>query len=216
MFGDDSTSEWDAPTNGRFYARVERHDYARSVGQLPDLVDRASSSNQFSRGPVRRRPAVEDRWRHVRFGERRSTTDVPGAEPGTLDSREEFRGTGGSLYYLHRQDITRGSERLWIDVRDETSGITLQRIQLVPGIDYEMSYLQGRIMLRAPPPFCCRWQYARAARQPERQSCVARGELRIFAGAQRCGEQRLRRSPEHVGERQPAARIQRLPTGRCG
>jgi outer membrane protein OmpA-like peptidoglycan-associated protein len=150
VFGDDSTSEWDAPTNGRFYARVERHD-SRAVWGNFQTAWTGLELNQFSRGLYGADVQVKTDAA-TSFGERKSTTDLFGAEPGTLNSREEFRGTGGSLYYLHRQDITRGSERLWIEVRDETSAIVLQRLQLIPGIDYELSYLQGRILLRAPLP----------------------------------------------------------------
>jgi outer membrane protein OmpA-like peptidoglycan-associated protein len=148
VFGDDSTSEWDAPTNGRFYARVERRD-SRAVWGNFQTSWTGLELNQFSRGLYGAEVLAKSE-ESTSFGERKSVTDVFAAEPGTLNSREEFRGTGGSLYYLHRQDITRGSERLWLEVRDETSGVTLQRTQLVPGSDYEMSYLQGRILLQAP------------------------------------------------------------------
>ena len=150
VFGDDSTSEWDAPTNGRFYARLERHE-SRAVWGNFQTAWTGLEFNQFSRG-LYGADVLAKSDASTSFGERKATTDMFAAEPGTLNSREEFRGTGGSLYYLHRQDITRGSERLWIEIRDQTSGITLQRTQLVPGIDYEMSYLQGRILLRAPLP----------------------------------------------------------------
>ena len=33
------------------------------------------------------------------FGEKQRSVDAFWAEPGTLASRQEFRGTGGSLYY---------------------------------------------------------------------------------------------------------------------
>lgn len=148
IYGDDSTSVWDAPTNGRFYTRIEHRD-SRAVWGNFQTAWTGLELNQFSRslygGEVFLKSDAS-----TSFGERRSTTDAFAAEPGTLNSREEFRGTGGSLYYLHRQDITRGSERLWIEVRDEISGITLQRTQLIPGLDYELSYLQGRVLLRAP------------------------------------------------------------------
>lgn len=147
-YGDDSTTEWDAPTNGRFYARVDHHD-SRAVWGNFQTSWTGLEFNQFSRNLYGADVLLKSE-QSTQFGERRSTTDAFAAEPGTLDSREEFRGTGGSLYYLRRQDITRGSERLWIEVRDETSGITLQRTQLIPGLDYELSYLQGRILLRAP------------------------------------------------------------------
>ena len=45
------------------------------------------------------------------FGEKKLVADVFAAEPGTVGTREEFRGTGGSLYFLQRQDILAGSER---------------------------------------------------------------------------------------------------------
>lgn len=43
----------------------------------------------------------------------------------TLGAREEL-GTGGSLYYLRHQDITVGSERVWIEVRDKDSGLVIE------------------------------------------------------------------------------------------
>lgn len=150
VYGDDSTSEWDAPTNGRAYARIEHHD-SRAVWGNFQTTWTGLELNQYSRslygGDLYLKSDIA-----TAFGERRGTVDVFAAEPGTLDSREEFRGTGGSLYYLHRQDITRGSERLWIEIRDAVSGVPVSRTQLVPGLDYELSYLQGRILLRAPLP----------------------------------------------------------------
>ena len=38
------------------------------------------------------------------LGERRTMVTGFAAEPGTIASWEEFRGTGGSLYYLRHQD----------------------------------------------------------------------------------------------------------------
>jgi hypothetical protein len=78
--------------------------------------------NQFSRGLYGAGVLLKSQA-VTSHGERRLTQDLFAAEPGTLNSREEFRGTGGSLHYLNRQDITRGSERLWVEVRDQTSGI---------------------------------------------------------------------------------------------
>ena len=150
VYGDDSTSEWDAPTDGRFYARLEHHDSHIIWGNFQTAWT-GLEFNQFSRGLYGADMQLKTDAA-TGFGERLSTNDIFAAEPGTLNSREEFRGTGGSLYYLHRQDITRGSDRVWVEIRDQTSGITLQRTQLVPDLDYEISYLQGRILLRAPLP----------------------------------------------------------------
>ena len=84
------------------------------------------------------------------FGEKKLTADVFAAEPGTVGSREEFRGTGGSLYYLQRQDVLAGSERLRIELRDKASGMVTGVMNLVPSMDYDIDYLQGRILLTEP------------------------------------------------------------------
>ena len=67
-----------------------------------------------------------------------------------MSSYEEFRGTGGSLYYLRRQDILTGSDRVRIEIRDRASGLVSGVVNLTPGIDYNIDYLQGRILLSEP------------------------------------------------------------------
>ncbi len=84
------------------------------------------------------------------FGEQRFAADVFAAEPGTIASREEFRGTGGSLYFLERQDLLAGSERVRIELRDKTSGLVTGVLNLTPSLDYDVDYLQGRIVLTEP------------------------------------------------------------------
>src|SRR5207244_4281339 len=84
------------------------------------------------------------------FGERRITVDGFAAEPGTLSSYEEFRGTGGSLYFLRHQDILTGSERVRIEMRDKDSRIVTGVVNLRPSVDYDIDYLQGRLLLSEP------------------------------------------------------------------
>ncbi|MCK4708147.1 MAG: flagellar motor protein MotB, partial [Gammaproteobacteria bacterium] len=84
------------------------------------------------------------------FGEKTFKLDLFAAEPGTVNSRDEFRGTGGSLYYLRHQDILSGSDRLRIEVRDRLSGIVLAVNNLVPVLDYDIDTIQGRILLSEP------------------------------------------------------------------
>ena len=81
-------------------------------------------------------------------GASRSTASRP--SPARLPSREEFRGTGGSLYYLRNQDILTGSERLRIEMRDKDSGLVTGVVDLRPVLDYDIDYLQGRILLAEP------------------------------------------------------------------
>lgn len=152
VYGDDSTTVDDAPTQGKFFVRIER-------GQGPDNTQAMWGSfhttwtgTEFTNF---NRALYGGRGRYVSeaitgHGERRARVEVFAAEPGTRQSREEFRGTGGSLYWLRHQDITRGSERVWIEVRDRDTGIVLHTRPLVPVQDYEINAIQGRILLREP------------------------------------------------------------------
>ena len=150
VYGDDSTSVDDAPTRGKFYVRLERGDSHVMWGNFQTQWA-GSELIQYSRGLY----GAKARYRSeatTGFGERQTSVEAFAADPGTLGAREEFRGTGGSLYYFRHQDMTRGSERLWAEVRDKDSGLVIERRQLSPGQDYEINYLQGRVMLREPLP----------------------------------------------------------------
>lgn len=149
-FGDDSTTIEDAPTQGRFYLRVDDGRSQAMWGNFK-LNFGDTELTRVSRGLY----GFHGRYlgdESTSFGEARLKVDTFAAEPGTLAAREEFRGTGGSLYYLRNQDITRGAERVNIEIRDRDSGFVLKRTQLVPSSDYEIDYLQGRVLLSAPLP----------------------------------------------------------------
>lgn len=147
-YGDDSTAVDDAPTQGRFYARVDRGDSHLMWGSfLTRMTGTEFSAYQRALYGARLAHNGEQTTAH---GERRLTLEAFAADPGTVQSREEFRGTGGSLYFLRNQDVVVGSERLWIEVRDAVSGIVVARKPLVAAQDYEMNYFQGRVMLREP------------------------------------------------------------------
>ena len=80
----------------------------------------------------------------------RLVVDGFAAEPGTIGGWDEFRGTGGSLYFLRHQDVLVGSERVRIEIRDKVSGIVTGVVNLSPAIDYDIDYLQGRVLLSEP------------------------------------------------------------------
>src|SRR5271170_5372460 len=44
------------------------------------------------------------------------------------------------------------SEQVWVQVRDRDSGLVLAVTPLVPAQDYDINYVQGRILLRNPLP----------------------------------------------------------------
>jgi flagellar motor protein MotB len=147
-FGDDGTVEETAPTLGKFFVKLNRRENHALWGN-------------FKVGYVGNELALVERGLYganahyqslatTGFGEKRLEVDGFAAEPGTVASREEFRGTGGSLYFLRRQDLLVGSERVRIEVRDKDSGLVSSVVQLRPNLDYDIDYLQGRILLSEP------------------------------------------------------------------
>ncbi len=150
VYGDDSTIVDDAPTQGKFFVRLERDASSVMWGNFQTSWT-GTELTQYSRGLY----GGDLIWKseaQTSFGERRTTLEAFAAEPGTLQSREEFRGSSGSLFYLRRHDITQGSERVWVEIRDKDSGMVLERTLLAPSQDYEINYLQGRLTLRSPLP----------------------------------------------------------------
>jgi flagellar motor protein MotB len=147
-FGDDSTVEEMAPTMGKFFVRLSEGD---NFGQW----------GNFKIGYMNNELAQVDRGLYganlhyqsddtTDFGDQKFALNVFAAEPGTVPSRDEFRGTGGSLYFLQRQDILVGSERVRIELRDKASGIVTGVVNLTPIMDYDIDYLQGRVVLATP------------------------------------------------------------------
>ena len=137
-----------APTLGKFYVKVEHHDDYGLWGNFRiNYLDNELA--QVDRGLY----GLNVHWLSdttTKFGEKRYAIDGFAAQPGTIAGRDEFQGTGGSLYFLHEQDILTGSERVRIEMRDKDSGLVTGTVNLQPSIDYEIDYLQGRIVLAEP------------------------------------------------------------------
>lgn len=150
VYGDDSTTVDDAPTQGKFFVRLARGDSQVMWGSFKTSLTGTEFANYNRALYGARAKVVSDTA--TKYGEKRGTLEVFAADPGTLQSREEFRGTGGSLYYLRNLDITPGSERVWIEIRDKDSGLVLKSQQLVAVQDYEVNSLQGRVILREALP----------------------------------------------------------------
>ena len=147
-FGDDGIVADMAPTLGKFFVEAGRGDnYGRwgsfNVGYMNNELA------QVDRGLYGANVHYQSTTT-TSFGDQRFAIDGFTAEPGTIASWEEFRGTGGSLYFLRRQDILQGSERVRIEIRDRASGLVTGVVNLTPAIDYDVDYLQGRILLNTP------------------------------------------------------------------
>jgi len=147
-FGDDSNIVENAPTSGKFFVKVQRQsDYALWGNFIAKYVD--TDLAHVDRGLYGANGHYESKD-VTAFGEKKFVLDGFAAEPGTIGGRDEFRGTGGSLYFLRNLDVMGGSDRLRIEVRDKDSDIVLGVKALVPALDYDIDYIQGRILLSQP------------------------------------------------------------------
>ncbi|HEU4428803.1 MAG TPA: flagellar motor protein MotB, partial [Myxococcota bacterium] len=147
-FGDDGTVTDAAPTSGKFYAKLTNGDSHLLWGNF-HAGYLANELAQVDRGLY----GANARYQSLATtgaGETRIVFDAFAADPGTVASRDEFRVTGGSLYWLNRQDLLVGSERLRLEVRDKDSGIVSSVVHLRPTVDYDIDYLQGRVLLSEP------------------------------------------------------------------
>ncbi len=148
VYGDDSTTVEDAPTSGRFYVRIERGKSHVLWGNFKTRIN-GTELARFERGLYGAHAQLRT-GKTTTHGEPVAELEAFAAQPGTLPQRDELRGTGGSAYFLRRQDINQGSEQVTIEERDRVTGLVVERTILRPGEDYDIDYVQGVIILRRP------------------------------------------------------------------
>jgi flagellar motor protein MotB len=147
-FGDDGVVKEMAPTLGKFYIKASRgENYGMwgnfKVGYMDNELAHVDRGLYGANGHYGSEATTS-------FGEQRIAVNGFAGAPGTIPSYEEFRGTGGSIYFLHHQDILTGSESVRIEIRDKVSGIVTGVVNLQYPLDYTIDYLQGRILLSQP------------------------------------------------------------------
>jgi hypothetical protein len=147
-YGDDSTLVEDAPTQGRVYLRVNTENSQLVVGNFVMQANGAELA-QLDRGLFGALADINSNA-VTSFGARKAQLLAFASDPGTVPAREEFRGTGGSLYFMKRQDVSIGSERVRIEVRDRETGLVIETRELNAQQDYDFDPYQGRLTLLKP------------------------------------------------------------------
>lgn len=147
-FGDDSEIRDATPTSGRFYLKVAKDGNHLLWGDYQSTV----SGNSFVRNErtLYGAQGVFESQESTAQGEAKLSAEVYVAQPDQLVGRETFQGTGGSVYFLRRQDITPGTETITVEIRDSVTGRVVNRQRLIAGRDYRVNYLQGVITLTSP------------------------------------------------------------------
>lgn len=147
-YGDDSTLVDNTPTSGRLYLRIERDGNYLLWGDFDAELTGAelirNDRSLYGLQGVYATPQTMDN------GEAQARIVAYGAQPDRLPQRDVFLGTGGSVYFLERQDISAASENLSIQVRDPISGRVIETVQLQAGSDYDINYIQGIVTLARP------------------------------------------------------------------
>ena len=148
IYGDDSSTIEDAPTQGKFYVRLERGDSRVLWGNFKTEI-KGTEFLRNDRGLYGGNVVLKSD-KMVASGERAGELNAYAAQPGTLPHRDVLRGTGGSAYFLKYQDLTVGSETLYVEIRNPVTGRVVDRRQLRYGHDYDIDYLQGVVLLDKP------------------------------------------------------------------
>jgi len=149
VYGDDSSLIEDAPTQGKLFVKIQKGDSYFLWGNFK-AKNYQTELARIDRGLYGANLHLESKGQ-VENGEKKTELDAFASEPGTVNSRNEFRG-GQSFYVLRNRDIVPGSEQIRVEVRDQFSGLVLQNHSLVYGEDYSVNYILGNITLREPLP----------------------------------------------------------------
>ena len=148
VYGDDSTTYRDIDTMGRFYLRVDWDKNQALWGNYQTGItgtDYAQYIRSLYGAALNWRSNGNNEW-----GDPKTELRAFGSQAQTAPGHNEFLGTGGSLYYLRHTDLLPGSDVVYLEIRDRTTGRAENRVQLTRGADYEIDELQGRIILTRP------------------------------------------------------------------
>ncbi len=148
VYGDDSTTYSDVDSQGAFYVRID-WDKSRALWGNFNTDITANEFAQYNRSLygaqlVYRTPQLTE------YGEYKNLLSGFVSEAQSASAHDEFNATGGSLYYLKKTNVVVGSEKLWIEIREENSTQLVERYPLRVGVDYDVDYFQGRLILAQP------------------------------------------------------------------
>ena len=147
-FGDDSTSEDRTPTAGKIFVRIEKDaNYVQWGNFDSDLGDNGYVRNDRALYGLSAGLSTRDQ---TAAGEPRARVMAYAAQPDMLPQRDTFLGTGGTVFFLEKQDIASASETISVQLRDPDTGRIIETRVLTAGRDYELNYIQGIVSLKRP------------------------------------------------------------------
>lgn len=148
VYGDGSTSVDDAPTSGNLYVRLEKGDSHVMWGDYRTSISGTRLLNHSRE--LYGAQGVYKSDKKTKDGNSKVEVEAYAAQPDSLPQREYYSATGGSVYFLKRQDIIVGSDVVRQIIRDDLSGRIIKTIILQRGKDYTINTTQGLITLAQP------------------------------------------------------------------
>ncbi len=145
IYGDDAVTAVDAESQGQLYFKLEADRSHLMWGNY--RTDQSHTDLARYRRSLYGAQLNLNSNETTRFDDRRTEVSGFWAEAQSVPSRDELRATGGSLYYLKHGDVVIGSERIHVEIREPTSGRVVTSYPMEVGRDYEIDWLQGRVVL---------------------------------------------------------------------
>ncbi|MCB9799588.1 MAG: hypothetical protein H6757_02375 [Candidatus Omnitrophica bacterium] len=84
------------------------------------------------------------------YGDPNRGLDVFWSKSGQRGDHNELAVTGGTLYYLRNRRVVEGSEKIRVEYRDKILNVPIYSYDLQEGVDYDIDYDEGRILLTKP------------------------------------------------------------------
>ncbi|WP_426752856.1 flagellar motor protein [Myxococcus sp. Y35] len=192
-WGDDSVSLMPNPTEARLRLEARHAEHGRAgLGTYRALIqDR--EVGRYHRplfGPYAELQVGKKDSARVGVNAFGGSLTDPVRAVSAVPAHEELRATGGSLYYLGAASVAEGSELVRVEVRDGVTGLPMGERHLVRGVDYDIDYFGGRILLARPLSFLAGEAWLRTGsptESPEPVLVVDYAALRLADGGDSAG-----------------------------
>ncbi len=151
IYGDSSQTDYDATdSDGKLFLMVE---WDRSKAQWGNFQTRLNDESLLFYNRSLYGGKVEyTSLSSTKFGDPDMQVILFGSSSLSRQGFNTIESTGGSLYYLSRSDIVKGSEQVFLEVRDTVTGEVVEKIDQIRSVNYEMDYDSGRIVFTSPVP----------------------------------------------------------------
>ncbi len=149
IYGDNSTRDYQAQeTAQHLFVLVEMdRSYAQWGSFKTEFTDtELATYNRTLSGLKVNFDTVES----TAYGDPKRGFKVFSAESDHRADHNELYATGGSLFYTRNRNIVEGSEKIRVEIRDKIQNMTVASYDLQEGVDYEIIYGEGRILLSRP------------------------------------------------------------------